>query len=50
MCDEAAADSIAALKLIPDWFVKSRMIKNYFMYAYAYGNVLCAYGNVFYFN
>ena len=27
MGDEAAADSIAALKLIPDWFVTSKMIK-----------------------
>ena len=27
MCDEAANDSLAALKLIPDWFVTSKMIK-----------------------
>ena len=27
MCDEAADDSIAALKLISDWFVTSKMIK-----------------------
>ena len=28
MCDEAADDSLAALRLIPDWFVRSKMIKN----------------------
>ena len=27
MCSEAVADSLAALKLIPDWFVTSKMIK-----------------------
>ena len=30
MCDEAADDSLAALKLIPDWFVSSKMIKRLF--------------------
>ena len=43
MCDEAATDSITALKLIPDWFVISRMIKTRFIDFYAYENV-------FYFN
>ena len=28
MCDEAVDDSLAALKLIPDWFVTSKMIYN----------------------
>ena len=28
MCDEAVDDSLAALKLITDWFVTSKMIKN----------------------
>ena len=28
MSDEAADDSLAALKLIPDWFFTRRMIKN----------------------
>ena len=28
MCDEAADDSLAALKLIPDWFFTRSMIKN----------------------
>ena len=27
MCDEAVDDSLATLKLIPDWFVTSKMIK-----------------------
>ena len=27
MCNEAVDDSLAALKLIPDWFVKSKMVK-----------------------
>ena len=27
MCDKAVDDSLAALKLIPDWFVTSKMIK-----------------------
>ena len=26
MCGEAVDDSLAALKLIPDWFVASKMI------------------------
>ena len=26
MCDKAVDDSLAALKLIPDWFVASKMI------------------------
>ena len=28
MCDEAINVSLAALKLIPDWLVASKMIKN----------------------
>ena len=27
MCDEAVDDSLAALKVIPDWFVTSKIIK-----------------------
>ena len=27
MCDKPVDDSLAALKLIPDWFVTSKMIK-----------------------
>ena len=27
MCDEALDDYLAILKLVPDWFVKSKMIK-----------------------
>ena len=30
MCDEAVDDSLAALKLIPDWFVISKLIKELF--------------------
>ena len=30
MCDEAADDSLAVLKLIPDWSVTSKMIKELF--------------------
>ena len=30
MCDEAADDSLAVLKLIPDCFVTRKMIKNLF--------------------
>ena len=30
MCDEALNDSLAALKLIPNWFVISKMIKKLF--------------------
>ena len=30
MCDEAADDFLAALKLIPDWFVTIKMIKKLF--------------------
>ena len=30
MCDEALDDSLAALKLVPHWFVTSKMIKELF--------------------
>ena len=40
MCDEAVDDSLAALKLVPDRFVKSKMIKKLFTALYADGNVL----------
>ena len=35
MCDEAAADSLAALKLIPEGFVESEMLKNLYTAFYA---------------
>ena len=35
MCDEAVDDSLAALKLIPDWFVTSKMIKKLYTVLYA---------------
>ena len=31
MCDKAVDDSLAAWKLIPDWFVTSKMIKNFLL-------------------
>ena len=40
MCDEAVDDSLAALKLIPDWFVISKMIKKRFTALYADENTL----------
>ena len=40
MCDKAADDSITTLKLIPDWFVTSKMIKNIFTALYADENIL----------
>ena len=39
MCDEAVDDSVAALKLIPDWFVTSKMIKKLFTALYADDNI-----------
>ena len=27
MCDQAAADCLASLKIVPEWFVISKMIK-----------------------
>ena len=27
MCDETVDDSLAALQLLPDWFIPSKMIK-----------------------
>ena len=29
MCDEPFDDCLAALKLIPDWFVKSKLLKTF---------------------
>ena len=31
MCNEAVDDSLAALKLIPKWFIASKMIKNFLL-------------------
>ena len=39
MCDEAVDDSLAILKLIPDWFVTSKMIKKLFTALYADENI-----------
>ena len=40
MCDEAVDDSLATLKLIPDWFITSKMIKKLFTALYADENIL----------
>ena len=40
MCDEAVDDSLAALKLIPDCFVASKMIKKLHTALYADENIL----------
>ena len=41
MCDEAVDDSLAPLKLIPYWFVTSKMIKKIYTALYTDENVLC---------
>ena len=35
MCNEAVDDSLVALKLIPDWFVTSKMVKKLYTALYA---------------
>ena len=40
MCDETVDDCLAAFKLVPDWFVISKMIKNLFTALYADENKL----------
>ena len=35
MCDKAVDDSLATLKLIPNWLVTSKMIKDLFTALYA---------------
>ena len=40
MCNEAVDDSLTALKLIPDWFVTSKMIKKLYTALYANENIL----------
>ena len=40
MCDKAVDDSLATLKLIPDWFVRSKMIRELFTDLYADENIL----------
>ena len=35
MCDEAVNDALAALKLISNWFVTSKMIKKFYTALYA---------------
>ena len=40
MCDEAADDSLASLKVIPDWFVTSKMITKFYTALYADDNII----------
>ena len=40
MCDEAVDDFLAALRLIPDWFVTSKMIKRLYTVLYADENIV----------
>ena len=40
MCDEAVDDPLAALQLIPDWFVLSKTSKILFIALYADENIL----------
>ena len=40
MCDEAVDGFLAALKLIPNWFVTSKTIENFFTALYADENIL----------
>ena len=39
MCDKAVNDSLATLKLISNWFVTNKMIKNLFLALYADENL-----------
>ena len=41
ICDEAVDYSLATLKLIRDWFVTSKMIKEHFTALHADENILC---------
>ena len=40
MCDEAVDDCLAALKLVPDWFVTSKNIEKLFTAMYTNDNIL----------
>ena len=40
MCDEAVDDCLAVLKLIPNWFVTSKMIKKLFTALHVNENIL----------
>ena len=39
MCDEAVDDSLAALKVVPDWFATSKMIKKHYTALYPDDNI-----------
>ena len=40
MCDEAVDNCLAALELVPNWFVTGKMIKKFFTALYADENLL----------
>ena len=40
MCDKAVDDFLAALKLVPDWFVTSKLTKTLFTALHADKNIL----------
>ena len=40
MCDEAVDDCLVALKVIPDWFVTSKLMKKLFPALYVDDNIL----------
>ena len=40
MCDEAVDDYLAALELVSDWFITSKMIKKLYTTLYADENIL----------
>ena len=40
MCYKVVDDCLAALKFVPDWFVRSKMIKILFTALYADDNIL----------
>ena len=41
MCDEGIDDSLTTLKLIPDWFITIKLIKNLLTVLFADENILC---------
>ena len=41
MCGEPVVDCLTALKVFPDWFITSKMIKKLFTILYIDDNILC---------
>ena len=40
MCDDDICDSLAALKLIPDWFTTSKIVKKFYAAFHTDENIL----------